>query len=195
MGHPRRWRFHRAAGSHIVEPDLHQGYPGLHQLPHSGPQAVVRLSDLALPGGEPEVSPEDAVAGTLPQCAQRLRRAPSAAGGFHRRAPGGCQRQPCQLRRPGHQVVGDANFWFGLDAIRLAECAHRYQRIDINGSGFLLPHRWTVYDTDASVNFRVGHFELQGGAKAFHYKSSPADEFFIRNTMASVFFGVRWYSQ
>jgi len=71
----------------------------------------------------------------------------------------------------------------------------RNVRIDINGSGFLLPHRWTVYDTDASVNFRVGHFELQGGAKAFHYKSSPADEFFIRNTMASVFFGVRWYSQ
>jgi hypothetical protein len=72
----------------------------------------------------------------------------------------------------------------------------RNVRIDLNAAGFLLPHKWTVYDTDASVNFRVmGHFELQGGAKAFHYKSSPAGEFFIRNTMVSVFFGVRWYSE
>src|SRR5581483_11102877 len=69
----------------------------------------------------------------------------------------------------------------------------RNVRLDINGSGFLIPHKWTVYDTDASLNFRLGHWELQGGAKAFHYKSSPAGEFFVRNTMASVFFGLRWY--
>lgn len=71
----------------------------------------------------------------------------------------------------------------------------RNLRLDINGAGFLVPHKWTVYDTDASINYRIGHFEIQGGAKAFHYKSSPAGEFFIRNTMASVFFGLRWYSE
>lgn len=70
----------------------------------------------------------------------------------------------------------------------------RNVRVDINGSGFLIPHKWSVYDTDASLNFRTGHFEWQIGAKAFHYKSSPAGEFFIRNTMASAFVGIRWYS-
>jgi hypothetical protein len=45
------------------------------------------------------------------------------------------------------------------------------------------------------VSYRISHFELQAGGKAFHYKSSPAGDFFIRNTMASVFFGIRWYSE
>jgi hypothetical protein len=71
----------------------------------------------------------------------------------------------------------------------------RNVRIEINGTGFAIPHKWTVWDTDATANFRVGHFELQAGAKAFHFKSSPATIFFVRNTMASVFFGVRWYSE
>jgi hypothetical protein len=77
----------------------------------------------------------------------------------------------------------------------LTQYISRNVRIDINGSGFGIPHKWTVWDTDATANFRFGHFELQAGAKAFHFKSSPANVFFVRNTMASVFFGIRWYSE
>jgi hypothetical protein len=66
-------------------------------------------------------------------------------------------------------------------------------RLEFNGSGFLLPHHWTVWDADASLNFRLGKLELAGGLKAYHYKTSPEGEFFIQNTMASVFVGARWY--
>jgi hypothetical protein len=71
----------------------------------------------------------------------------------------------------------------------------RHVRVEVNGSGFAVPHHWTIWDTDATVNFRfLGHVELRVGAKAFHFKTSPSAAFFLRGTMASAFVGVRWYS-
>jgi hypothetical protein len=71
----------------------------------------------------------------------------------------------------------------------------RHVRFEVNGSGFAVPHHWTIWDTDASVNFRfLGHIELRLGAKAFHFKTSPMAQFYMRGTMASAFVGVRWYS-
>ncbi|MGD0871040.1 MAG: hypothetical protein ABSB88_15905 [Bryobacteraceae bacterium] len=71
----------------------------------------------------------------------------------------------------------------------------RHVRFEVNGSGFAVPHHWTIWDTDATVNLRLlGHVELRLGAKAFHFKTSPVAAFFLRGTMASAFVGVRWYS-
>ena len=71
----------------------------------------------------------------------------------------------------------------------------RHVRIEVNGSGFAVPHHWTVWDTDATVNFRfLGHLELRVGAKAFHFKTSPLADFYVRGTMASAIVGLRWYS-
>ncbi len=67
-------------------------------------------------------------------------------------------------------------------------------RLEANATGFAIPHHWTIWDTDASANLRLGHFEFRVGAKAFHYKTSTQAEFFVRNTMASAFVGLRWYS-
>ena len=71
----------------------------------------------------------------------------------------------------------------------------RHVRFEVNGSGFAVPHHWTIWDTDATLNLRfLGHVELRVGAKAFHFKTSPSAAFFLRGTMASAFVGVRWYS-
>ncbi len=71
----------------------------------------------------------------------------------------------------------------------------RHVRFEVNGSGFAVPHHWTIWDTDATVNFRfLGHLELRAGAKAFHFKTSPLAAFYLRGTMASAFVGLRWYS-
>ncbi|HXS96012.1 MAG TPA: hypothetical protein VN736_15510 [Candidatus Limnocylindrales bacterium] len=66
-------------------------------------------------------------------------------------------------------------------------------RLEFNGSGFAIPHHWTIWDADASLNVRLGSLELRGGVKAFHYHTSPQDVYFVRNTMANVFVGARWY--
>jgi hypothetical protein len=71
----------------------------------------------------------------------------------------------------------------------------RHVRFEVNASGFAVPHHWTIWDTDATVNFRfLGHLELRAGAKALHFKTSPSAAFFLRGTMASAFVGLRWYS-
>jgi hypothetical protein len=71
----------------------------------------------------------------------------------------------------------------------------RHVRFEVNASGFAIPHHWTIWDTDATVNLRfLGHVELRLGAKAFHFRTSPSSDFYVRGTMASAFVGVRWYS-
>jgi len=71
----------------------------------------------------------------------------------------------------------------------------RHVRFEVNASGFAVPHHWTIWDTDATVNFRfLGHLELRVGAKALHFKTSPLAAFFLRGTMASAIVGLRWYS-
>ena len=71
----------------------------------------------------------------------------------------------------------------------------RHMRFEANASGFAIPHHYTIWDSDATLNFRfLGHVELRVGAKAYHFKTSPLATFYVRGTLASAFFGVRWYS-
>ena len=81
---------------------------------------------------------------------------------------------------------------FGLGAHYYAS---RHVRLEVNASGFTVPRHFTIWDTDATLNVRLlGHLELRMGAKAFHFKTSTQAEFYTRGTMASAFFGLRWYS-
>jgi len=93
--------------------------------------------------------------------------------------------------------AGSGTRWFMSPTfgVGVSEFATRHFRLEANGSGFAIPHHWTIWDADASANFKYGHLEIRVGAKAFHYKTSTAAEFFLRNTMAAPFVGIRWYSQ
>ena len=73
--------------------------------------------------------------------------------------------------------------------------AGRHFRVEANGSGFAWPRRFSLWDTDASANLRFGKFELRGGIKAMHFKTSTNADFYMRGTVASPFVGLRWYSQ
>jgi len=92
--------------------------------------------------------------------------------------------------------AGQGTRWFLSPTIGLG--AHEYIsknfRLEVNGSGFAVPHHWTIWDTDASLNYRMGHIEVRAGVKAFHYKTSTGAEFYLRNTMISPVVSLRWYS-
>jgi hypothetical protein len=81
---------------------------------------------------------------------------------------------------------------FGLSA---TEYFTRNIRFEASADGFAIPHHSTLYEGESTLNMRVSHFELRGGAKLFHYKTSTTQDFYVRGTMASVFFGIRWYSR
>ena len=81
---------------------------------------------------------------------------------------------------------------FGLSA---TEYLTRNIRFEASADGFAVPHHWTLYEGESTLNVRVSHFEVRGGAKLFHYKTSTSQDFYLRGTLASVFFGIRWYSR
>jgi hypothetical protein len=80
---------------------------------------------------------------------------------------------------------------FGLG---VHEYATRNFRLEANVSGFMLPHRWHLLDSDATIAYRAGHLELRAGGKGFIFRTSPKTDYFFRGTVGGVFVGVRWYS-
>lgn len=76
--------------------------------------------------------------------------------------------------------------------------AHEYVtkdlRIEFNVDGFAVPHHWTIWDTDADLNYRVGHLEVRAGVKGFHFKTSTASDFFLKGTFFAPMVGLRWYT-
>ncbi|MGO4882207.1 MAG: hypothetical protein ACLP59_15445 [Bryobacteraceae bacterium] len=66
-------------------------------------------------------------------------------------------------------------------------------RFEARASGFIFPHRSTIYDAEASLNYRFGKFEIQGGLKTFHFKTSPENTEFVYASYPGVYVGLRWY--
>ena len=77
----------------------------------------------------------------------------------------------------------------------VAEYFSKFVRLELNASGFAFPRRWTIWDTDGSINLRFGHFELGGGARAFHFKTSTNGPFYLRGTLFVPQVSLRWYSK
>jgi hypothetical protein len=71
----------------------------------------------------------------------------------------------------------------------------RHFRLEFNGVGFGFPHKYSIWDTDATLNVRVvPHFEIRLGGRAFGFKTSPDSTYFLKGIFASAFVGIRWYS-
>ena len=62
-------------------------------------------------------------------------------------------------------------------------------------SGFIFPHRSTIWDAEATLDYRFGKFEVQGGLKTFHFKTSPEQNEFVQATFPGIFVGLRWYPE
>jgi hypothetical protein len=87
--------------------------------------------------------------------------------------------------------------WFILPTFGVSASQYitRNIRFEASADGFAIPHHSTLYEGESTLNIRVNHFELRGGAKLFHFKTSTSQDFYLKGTLASVFFGIRWYSR
>jgi len=90
----------------------------------------------------------------------------------------------------------EASKWYVTPTLGLGVAYWKTKRfrLEANASGFAIPHHTTTIDTDASANWRFGHWELKVGAKGFHFKTSPKGDFYMRGTMVNAMAGIRWYS-
>jgi hypothetical protein len=89
------------------------------------------------------------------------------------------------------------SYWFVLPSLGLGatEYVSRNVRIEAEASGFTIPHHTTIWDADASANFRMGKVELGVGGRAFHFKTSTQQDFYSRATLFAPFVRLRWYSE
>ena len=94
-------------------------------------------------------------------------------------------------------TTGSGKDWFIYPSFGLGVdyLASHNLRFEARASGFIFPHRSTIWDTEASLNYRFGKFEVQGGAKAFHFKTSPERVEFVQGTFPGVYMGLRWYPE
>jgi hypothetical protein len=62
-------------------------------------------------------------------------------------------------------------------------------------SGFWVPHRADIADAEVKAVARFKHFEVFGGYKFFHFKTSPNSSQYIVGTLTGPLVGVRWVIQ
>jgi hypothetical protein len=62
-----------------------------------------------------------------------------------------------------------------------------------SAAGFGIPHKADLYDAEATIAYRWGAWEIRGGGKALHFKTSPNSEEYISGTLAGAFVGLRWH--
>jgi hypothetical protein len=93
-----------------------------------------------------------------------------------------------------YTATGSKNFVTPAIGLGVHEYATRNFRFEANVSGFMLPHRWHLVDSDATIAYRAGRLELRAGAKAFLFRTSPKSDYFYRGTVGGAFVGLRWYS-
>jgi hypothetical protein len=87
--------------------------------------------------------------------------------------------------------------WFIIPTLGLSATEYLTPniRFEASADGFAIPRHSALYEGESTLNVRVSHFELRGGAKLFHFKTSTSQDFYMKGTLASVFFGIRWYSR
>ncbi len=69
----------------------------------------------------------------------------------------------------------------------------RHVLLRANASGFGIPHKADVWDAEATIAYRRGMWELVGGGKAFHFKTSPNNVEYLSDTLMGAFVGLRWH--
>jgi hypothetical protein len=79
---------------------------------------------------------------------------------------------------------------FGL-AAEYALSQHVLLRASI--AGFGIPHHSDLADAEATISYRHGMWEIRGGGKALHFKSSPNSDEYVAATLVGAFIGVRWH--
>jgi hypothetical protein len=63
----------------------------------------------------------------------------------------------------------------------------------VSASGFGLWHKADVWDAEATIGYRWRDWEIRGGGKTMHFKTSPNNTDYESATFAGAFVGLRWH--
>ena len=93
---------------------------------------------------------------------------------------------------PGQPIGDTESIYLPAVGLGMEYVPSKHFRLEVRGSGMLVPHHTTLGDTDGSAVVRLGRIEVFAGAKFLHFRSSPNSDTFIRGTIWGPDAGVRW---
>jgi hypothetical protein len=68
-------------------------------------------------------------------------------------------------------------------------------RWEAKGSGFIIPHHGSIGDTETFVAYQRGQLEIDLGAKAFYFQTTPQKTEYLKAFLPGAYVGFRWYFQ
>jgi len=93
---------------------------------------------------------------------------------------------------PDQPLSGSQNIYLPAVGLGMEYVPSKRFRMEVRGSGMLVPHHATLGDTEGSAVVRLGSIEIFAGAKFLHFKTTPNSDTFIRGTIWGPDGGVRW---
>lgn len=88
----------------------------------------------------------------------------------------------------GNKSIIVPTFGLGLD-----QTISKHFRWEARGSGWALPHRSKIGDTEFDVAARYGYVELVAGARVFYFRTSRRADHFDDGTLYGPYAGLRFY--
>jgi hypothetical protein len=88
---------------------------------------------------------------------------------------------------------GSAKIIYPTFGLEFEQPVTRHFRWWVRGSGFGIPHHGDIWDAEASIALRLGQFEIIGGERAYHFKTSPQSSQYFIDTLSGAYVGLRWY--
>jgi len=90
-------------------------------------------------------------------------------------------------------ILGSQSVFLPTFGLGLEHTLSPHFRWELRGSGFGLPHRGDIADTEAQIAIRVSHFEVLGGARWLHFKTTPKAAQYNVEDLYGPYVSLRYY--
>ena len=90
-------------------------------------------------------------------------------------------------------ILGSQSVFLPTFGLGLEHTLSRHFRWEMRGSGFGLPHRGNIGDAEAEIALRFGHFEVLGGGRWLHFKTTPKAAQYNVENLYGPYVSLRYY--
>jgi hypothetical protein len=90
-------------------------------------------------------------------------------------------------------ATGSRSLLYPTFGLGIEHTMSKHFRWEARGSGFGLPHRGDLADAEITAAYRVGHFEVLGGGRLLHFKTTTKSDQYNAGTLYGPYVSVRYY--
>ena len=88
---------------------------------------------------------------------------------------------------------GSKQLFLPTFGVEFEQPLNKHVRWMAKASGFGIPKKSVIWDTQAEIAFRVNAVEVLVGGRAYHFKTSPSSTEYFYDTLDGAYVGIRYY--